>query len=231
MDRTIGEFGVWGQDPGVWMKGILGDDHGFRPERNRWVIGGLDHPMAPFAFTDHPHPADVDVTTAPDGATLGAMLEAGEIDVLFTANVPQAVLDGTSEKIRRLFPDHEPVERDYHRRTGIFPIMHAVVVRRAPREAHPDAVRAVYRACVAAKDAAARYHREGRRLYEVQTMIPWANALMERNLEQLGEDWWPYGITANRTALDTYLRYHHEQGLSSRRWAIEDVFVPELLDT
>jgi len=70
-----------------------------------------------------PHPADVEVTVAPEGKALSAMLEAGEIDALFTANVPQCVLDGTPH-VRRLFPDFEPVERDYHRRTGIFPIMH-----------------------------------------------------------------------------------------------------------
>ena len=62
-------------------------------------------------------------------------------------------------------------------------------------------------------------------------MVPWMNALVERNGEQFPEDWWPYGIAANRTTLDSYLRYHYEQGLSTRRWRIEDVFAPDLLDT
>jgi hypothetical protein len=101
--RTIGEFGLYGQDPGVWIKGILADEYGFRPERNRWVIGGLETPAPPFGFVSHPHPANVDIRTAPDGRTLSGMLESGEIDALFTANVPQAFLDG-SPRIARCSP-------------------------------------------------------------------------------------------------------------------------------
>lgn len=71
VDRTIGEFGIYGQDSGVWAKGILMDEYGFRPERNRWVIGGLDHAAPPFGFTTHPHPQDVEITTAEAGQTLG----------------------------------------------------------------------------------------------------------------------------------------------------------------
>jgi 4,5-dihydroxyphthalate decarboxylase len=228
--RTIGEFGIYGQDSGVWAKGILQDEYGFRPERNRWVIGGLDHPAPPFDFTTHPHPHDVEVTTAPAGKTLSGMLESGEIDALFTANVPQPVLDG-SPAIRRLFPDHEPIERDYYRRTGIFPIMHAVAAPRDLLTADPGLARAVYQAFLQAKEAAAQQYRQSRRLYQVHHMLPWTNALFERNDRLLPHDWWPYGISANRHALDTYLRYHHEQGLSRRRWTIDEVFCAELLDT
>jgi hypothetical protein len=226
--RTIGEFGVYGQDSGVWAKGILMDEYGFRPEQNRWVIGGLDRPMPPFPFTTHPRPHDVEVITAPDGKTLSGMLVTGEIEALFTANVPQPFLDG-SPAVRRLFPDYEQLERDYYRRTGIFPIMHAVAVPRGLLTAHPGLARAVYDAFLDAKEDAARRYREGRRLYQVQHMQPWTNALVERNERLLPHDWWPYGIAANRTTLDTYLRYHHEQGLSSRRWTVDEAFV--LLDT
>jgi hypothetical protein len=228
--RTIGEFGVYGQDSGVWAKGILMDEYGFRPEKSRWVIGGLDHPAPPFDFIPHPHPADVEVTTAPDGATLGAMLERGEIDALFTANVPQCYLDG-SPHVTRLFADYQTVERDYYRRTGIFPIMHTVVARRGLLDAHPGLARAVYGAFLAAKDAAAEQYRRDRRLFQIQHMLPWTNALFEDDQRLLGDDWWPYGLAANRLAVDTFLRYHHEQGLSARRWTVEEVFSPDLLDT
>ncbi len=230
VDRTIGEFGVYGQDSGVWAKGILMDEHGFRPERNRWVIGGLEHPAPPFDFIAHPHPADVEVTTAPKGRTLSAMLVAGEIDALFTANVPQPFLDG-SPAVARLFPDHAAVERDYFSRTGIFPIMHTVVARRDLLDAHPGLAGRVYRAFLEAKDVAAEQYRQHRRWFEVQHMLPWTNALFEENQRLLGEDWWPYGVSANRRAVDTYLRYHHEQGLSARRWTVEEIFTPDLLDT
>ena len=228
--RTIGEFGTYGQDSGVWAKGILMDEYGFEPEKSRWVIGGLERPAAPFDFIPHPHPPGVEVTRAPEGTTLNAMLDAGEIDALFTANVPQCVLDG-SPNVTRLFPDYEPLERDYHRRTGIFPIMHAIVARRDLLQAHPALATTLYEAFTRAKNTAADGYRRARRLYQVPTMLPWANALADRNATEFPEDWWPYGTTANRTTLDTYLRYHHTQGLSARRQQITDVFHPDLLAT
>ena len=221
--RTIGEFGIYGQDSGVWAKGALMDDYGFQPERNRWVIGGLDHPAAPFDFVSHPHPAGLEIQAAPSDASLSAMLDSGELDALFTANVPQPVLDG-SPRITRLFPDYESVERDYHRRTGIFPMMHTVVIARRTIEAHPGVVRSVCEAFQRSKDSAAENYRQHERLYQVQTMVPWMSALYERTRADFGDDWWPYGLEANRAAIDTYLRHHHEQGLSQRRYRADDVF-------
>jgi hypothetical protein len=228
--KTIGEFGFYGQDSGVWAKGILADEYGFKPRASRWVIGGLEYPAAPLDFIPHPHPAEVDVSVAPEGKTLNSMLEAGEIDALFSANVPQCVLDG-SPNVGRLFPDYESLERDYYRRTGIFPMMHIVVIRKDLLRDRPGLAYRVYRAFSQAKDAAADRYRRDRRLYQVRTMVPWMNALVERDREEFPEDWWPYGISANRADLDAYLRYHYEQGLSTRRWRIEDLFVPDLLDT
>jgi 4,5-dihydroxyphthalate decarboxylase len=228
--KTIGEFGVYGQDSGVWIKGILADEYGFRPESNRWVIGGLEHPAPPFAFTTHPHPDGVDITTTPEGKTLSAMLDSGEIDALFTANVPQPFLDG-SPNIVRLFPDYEPVERDYYRRTGNFPMMHTIVARRELLEDNPGLARAVYNAFLEAKEAGAERYRKFRHLYQSPLMVPWINALIEKNDQLLGADGWPYGVSANWTALDTFLRYHYEQGLSARRWKVEEIIAPDLLDT
>lgn len=228
--RTIGEFGVYGQDPGVWIKGILMDEYGFRPEANRWVIGGLDKPGEPFDFVTQTRPAGIDITDAPAGRSLSGMLLDGEIDALFTANVPQVVLDGTPD-IVRLFPDYEQRERDYYRRTGIYPMMHTVAAPRELFDTHPGLATRVYDAFLRAKDIAADRYRQGRRLYEAQSMLPWTNALVEENRELFPDDWFPYGISANRTALDTFLRYHHEQGLSTRRWTVEEIFHPELLDT
>lgn len=228
--KTIGEFGIYSQDSGVWAKGALMDDHSFDPAANRWVIGGLEQPAEPFTFVPQTRPADVDITDLGPGQALGAMLESGQIDALFTANVPQAVLNGSSQ-IRRLFVDFEPVERDWYRRTGIFPMMHTVVVRRRLLEQQPETVRAVYDGFVAAKEYAADRYRRMRRLFQVQSMLPWANALEERNHDDLGNDWWPYGITANRVAIEANLRYQHQQGLVDKQWAIEDLFAADYLDS
>ena len=229
--KTIGEFGVYGQDSGVWAKGILADDYGFRPEASRWVVGGLDAPAAPFGFVPQIRPDGIDITDAPADRSLAQMLESGEIDALFTANVPQSLMDGTSASIVRLFPDYETVERDYYRRTGIYPMMHPVVIRKDLLADHPGLVRAVYDGFLQAKQAAQQRYDHARRLFGATLLLPWAGHLLERNADFFPADWWPYGTGANRHTIDTYLRYHYEQGLSDRRLTVDEVLVPDLLDT
>ena len=141
--RTIGELAVYGHDAGIMPKGMLSDEFGFRPETCRWIIGGIDFPMEPVDFIPQPHPERVDVTVAPKGADLGEMLDRGEIDALISADIPKCVLD-RSPHVGRLFEDYVAVERDYYGRTGIFPIMHTVVVTRELAEQDPELVKAVY---------------------------------------------------------------------------------------
>ena len=230
VERTVGELALYGHDAGVMLKGILSDEFGFRPERNRWIVGDIDFPMDPIDFVPHARPAGVDVTTVPKGADLGVMLEAGEIDALISADVPRCVLEG-SPKVHRLFPDCEAVERDYYRRTGIFPIMHTVVVTRELAEQAPDVVRAVYEGFCGAKAAEVAELTRAMTFNNMATMVPWLTDLLARDRALLGQDWWPYGIARNRAAIDAVLRYHHEQGLTARRLTVEEVFVSDLLDT
>jgi ABC-type nitrate/sulfonate/bicarbonate transport system substrate-binding protein len=227
--KTIGEFALFGHDAGVWPKGILSDEHGVTVDQCRWVIGGTNHPIPAFDWIPQPVPAGVEVRHAPDGQSLGAMLEAGEIDALISVDVPQAVLDG-STRVARLFPDYEAVERDYYRRTGIFPPMHIVAVRKELAR-HTDVLQSVYRAFVEAKDLAERKYLSDAPKQHMSLVTPWFSSLFEANRRLLGEDWWPYGLAANRKAVDTFLRYHHEQGLSKHLLRSEDVFVPEFLGT
>ena len=228
--KTIGELAVYGHDAGTVPKGILSDEFGFRPELNRWIVGGIDFPMEPVDFIPQPHPEDVAVTMAPKGADLGKMLDAGEIDALISADVPKCVLE-KSPNVGRLFADYETVERDYYRRTGIFPIMHTVVVTRDLAEREPDVVKAVYRGFCEAKDVMAQQLLNGMTFNNMTTMIPWLTRLIGEDRDLLGDDWWPYGLAANRAAIDAVLRYNHEQGLTKRRFTAEDIFVPYLLDT
>lgn len=132
---------------------------------------------------------------------------------------------------RRLFEDYEAVERDYYRRKGIFPVMHTVVVRRTLANEHPDIVKAVYKGFCDAKDTATRQFVKEMTFNNMGVMVPWLPKHIEEDRDVLGDDWWPYGIGANRAALDAILRYHHEQGLTRRRFTVEDIFVPYLLDT
>jgi 4,5-dihydroxyphthalate decarboxylase len=227
--KTIGEFALYGHDPGVWIKGIFSDEYGLTPDQSRWVIGGTDHPIPAFGWIPKPVPAGVDVHHAAQDETLSAMLERGEIDALISVDVPQSLLHG-STKVARLFPDYETVERDYYRRTGIFPTMHIVAV---PRElaSRTDLMTSLYRAFCQAKEITQRKYRDGVLKQHMSVVTPWFSKHFEENQALLGEEWWPYGLTANRKTLDTFLRYHHEQGLSKRLLTSEDIIVPALLDT
>jgi hypothetical protein len=226
--KTVGEFALYGHDAGVWPKGILSDEYGVTPDQCRWVIGGTDHPIPAFGWIPQPIPDGVEVRHAGDDETLGAMLESGEIDALVSVDVPEAVLSG-SPKVARLFPDYETVEREYYRRTGVFPPMHIVAIRKDA--VRPGLVEAVYNAFCAAKELTQQKYRDGASKQHMNVITPWFSKQFEDNRRLLGEDWWPYGLAANRHAVDTFLRYHHEQGLSRRRLTCEDIFVPELLDT
>ena len=228
--KRIGELALYGHDAGVMPKGILSDEHGFRPERNRWIVGGIDFPMDPIDFVARPAPDGVEVEYAGKDVDLGVMLEAGEIDALISADIPRCVLEG-SPRVGRLFEDYAAVERDYHRRTGIFPIMHTVVVTRELAEHEPDLIKAIYRGFCSAKDQAAEQYVKGMTFNNGALMLPWVTKLIQEDRALLGEDWWPYGVEANRAAIEAVLRYHHEQGLTTRRFAVEEVFVPGLLDT
>ena len=184
----------------------------------------------PIDFVAHPHPANVEVIDVAKGKELGAMLEAGEIDALISADVPKCMLEH-SPKVGRLFPDYKEVESDYYRRTGVFPIMHTVVIRRDLLAQHPQLPSAAYRGFCAAKQTAEEKYRHGLIFNSMETMLPWLSELVENDVALLGQDWWPYGIRANRRSIDAVLRYHYEQGITDRLFTVEDVFVPELLTT
>lgn len=228
--KTIGELALYSHDAGIMPKGMLMDEHGFRPETCRWIIGGLDWPMKPIDFVPQPHPADVQVSNIPKGKELGAMLEAGEIDALISADNPKCILEN-SPKVGRLFPDYPAVEREYFRRTGIFPIMHTVVIRKDLLAQNPGLGKTIYRGFCDAKDVAVKAYEHGRIFNNMDTMFPWFSHLTAEDRALLGDDWWPYGIRANRKAIEAILRYHHEQGITERLFQIEDIFVPELLAT
>ena len=228
--KTIGELALYGHDAGVMPKGILSDDFGVTSDQCRWIVVGIDFPLKPVDFVAQPHPDNVEVTWAAPDDDLGKKLEAGEIDALISADVPRCVLE-KSPKVGRLFEDYEATERAYFQRTGIFPIMHTVVVPRELAAEHPEIVQAVYQGFCEAKSVVTEQYTKGLTFNNMAVMLPWFSKLVEADQGLLGADWWPYGMKANRQAVDAILRYHHEQGLTKRRFTCEDIFVPSLLDT
>jgi 4,5-dihydroxyphthalate decarboxylase len=154
------------------------------------------------------------------------MLAAGELDAIYSPRTPACFRAG-HPGVRRLFADVRAAEADYYRATGIFPIMHVVVLRRDVYEANRWAARSLYRALVAARDAAWHGIDETASL---RYMLPWLAADVEATRAVLGNDYWTYGLAGNENALATLIGYSHAQGLARRAFAPAELFAPETLD-
>ena len=209
----------------VWIRGILQDEYGIAPASVEYFTGGVEEPGRSEKIALD-LPATIRITPIGATQTLAQMLADGEIDALYTARTPStfATRPGT---VRRLFDDYVAAERDYFRRTRIFPIMHTVVIRRDVYRANPWVARSLYKAFVEAKR---RARADLEHTHALASMLPWQVAHVEEARRELGDDWWPYGFAANRAVLETFLRYHHEQGLSKKQLAPEDLFAPETLE-
>jgi 4,5-dihydroxyphthalate decarboxylase len=226
--RRVGELQRYGHDAGIWAKGALSDDFGVKASSMEHFVGGIERTGSEPDWAPLDPPPDVLIHRISAGEGLDHMLESGEIDALFTAHVPPSARRNPA-RVRRLFPNFEDVERDYFRRTGIFPIMHTVVIRRDLYEQNSWIARVLMQAFEDAKALAMKAYSAADIFFNAPTMIPWFASLREKNRALMGEDFWPYGLEANRTALEACLRHHREQGLLRRSYDINELFASETL--
>jgi 4,5-dihydroxyphthalate decarboxylase len=212
----------------VWTRGFLEDDYAVRPADVRWYQGGLEHPGRVEKLPIQS--PGVEITPIRSDQTLSAMLASGELEAV-AAPRPPSSFDGVH--VRRLFPDFRTVEADYFRRTGIFPIMHTVVVRREVLERHPWVARSLYDAFCTAKDRAMlelSHSAAAPNASVLSVSLPWLIAEVEATRALMGDDYWPYGLEPNRTTLEALARYSHAQGLAARLVPVEELFAPSTLD-
>ena len=209
----------------VWIRGILSDEYGVEASSVRYFTGGEEEPGRDEKLKLD-LPPKFSVTPIGPGQTLSAMLADGEIDALQTARTPSTFYSRPDD-VKRLFPDFVPVEIDYFRRTGLFPIMHVIAIRRDVYEANRWIAQSLFKAFVAAQAIA---YDNLKVTSAMTSMLPWQVAAVEQAVAELGADWWPYGFAKNRAVLDTFLRYHNEQGLSRRRLQPEELFAPETFE-
>lgn len=211
----------------VWIRGILQDCYGVDPASVTYHSGGEEEPGRDEKIS-LALPAKFSLSPIGPADTLSRMIADGKIDALYTARAPSTFYS-EPDKVRRLFPDFVAVEKAYFAETGIFPIMHVVAIRRDVYERNRWVVRSLFDAFTQAKRLA---QAELSVTASLKTMLPWQVAAVEEARRTLGEDWWSYGLgDRNRAVIETFLRYHHEQGLSSRLLSIDEMFAPETLET
>jgi 4,5-dihydroxyphthalate decarboxylase len=222
--RTVG-LAEYQLTANLWIRGILAEHHGVPVALMRYRTGGLHSPGRAEKLRLS-LPADIDIAPIPAGRTLSDMLAAGELDAIYSPRTPQCFRDHRPG-VRRLFADARAAEAAYFAATGIFPIMHVVVLRRDVYEANRWAARSLYRALVAARDEAWRGIDETASL---RYMLPWLPHDVDAARSALGADYWTYGLAGNEHTLSTLIGYSHAQGLARRAFAPSEIFAPETLE-
>jgi 4,5-dihydroxyphthalate decarboxylase len=209
----------------VWVRGLLENEYGVKPSSISWRTGGVEQPGR-YEKIALKTPGDVEIKPIPVDQTLNDLLVRGEIDALVAPRAPSAFAS-KGGNVKRLFSDFRSVEMDYYRKTKVFPIMHVVGVRKTLVEQYPWLAASVFKAFVEAKNIAIEDLSE---VAALKTSLPWLAAEYEETVNLMGDDFWSYGIAGNEKTLQTFLRYHHEQGLSARRINLEEMFAPSTIE-
>src|SRR5450631_1346902 len=209
----------------VWARAILQDDHGVKPSDIQCVRGGIEDAARPEKISIK-LPADVKLEDAPKGKSISALLAEGAIDGFMAPRPPS--LPKSTPNVGWLFADPVAAATDYFKRTGIFPIMHIVGVRRELADKHPWLPGAVFKAFEQAKTLAVAQLDDPS---ASKVTLPFAEERVAEARALMGEDFWSYGVAANRKTLEAFLRHHHSQGLSSRLVTPEELFHPGTLES
>lgn len=212
---------LYTQTAAIFVRGLMQHDLGIDLSTIEWVQGAVNEPGAYGNPSVMPLLKPIKITPNQSGKSLSDLLAAGEIHAIIGSNLPRALK--RHPDVVRLFPDYRAREKDYYRRTKIFPIMHLVVIRNDIYERHPFVATSLYNALNAAKDWA----REKMRFPgTLRYMLPWLPDDIEEIDELFGGDCWPYGVEPNRPTLEALVSYMVEQGLIAEPIAIEKLFVP-----
>jgi 4,5-dihydroxyphthalate decarboxylase len=204
---------------GLWIRGMLEDDYDVDFSGVRWLQGAVESAGTHGSPTLPPTKVSrIEINQS--GKSLWQLLVAGEIDALLGSSVPNNF--GRSDEVVRLFENFADVEKDYYRRTKVFPIMHMIALRRDRYEQHPFIAKSMYDAFERSKELAYEGLRE---VGAYRAMLPLLPAYWEETKRLFGEDPWPYGIEPNRPTLETLVKYLHREGVITKRHPIEDIFV------
>jgi 4,5-dihydroxyphthalate decarboxylase len=204
----------------LWLRGMLQDEYGVKPTDIAWRTGGQEQPGR-----EERMPVSIpglDLEPIPEGETLSAMLAAGKIDAMLSARTPSVFLK-RAPNVDRLFPRYKDVEQAYFKKTGYFPIMHLVAVRRSLAEKYPWLPASMYKALIESKAIGLE---KLSNLAQLAVALPWMEAEASETKALMGADYWRYGLRECRHEIEVMTRYAHEQGLTERRLRPEELFAP-----
>ena len=209
----------------VWIRGILAEHHGVPVESVKYFTGGAEQPGR-IEKVKLQLPPSIQVAPIGPEQTLSKMLEDGEIDALYTARTP-STFKGGQGKVRRLFQDYGDVEKAYYAKTGIFPIMHVIVIKRDIYEKNRWVAQSLYKAFAA---SLRKCYEDLRENVVLKTTLPWANAHYDETRARMGDDFWPQGLANTHQTLTTLLNYSCQQGLIPRTIDPASLFASETLE-
>jgi len=208
----------------VWVRGILADDFGVDVSALKYRTAGLNEPGR-VERLKLDLPPEIDLQPLPIDTSLNDAILAGDLDAIIAPAPPRAFADG-DPRVRRLIDPAGPAERDYFERTGIFPVMHILGIRNDVAEAHPDLPKALFDAFEAGRKAAMARVKSVAEGSANRDMSPWYAEAYEQAVASMGADFWTYGVAGNEAALQAFCRYVHEQHLSTRQIALDELFHP-----
>ena len=205
------------------IRGILEDEYGVKPTDIEWYVSAEESSAKDTGGAsefENILPKNLKVEQGPVGKDESDMLADGDVDALFHAMEPRCYVEG-HPKVARLFEDFRTVEQSYFKKTGVFPIMHAVAIRKKLIDKHPWLSSAIFKAYSQAKNNAIH---DLTRMGWANVSLPWVSKEIEETRSLMGNNYWPYGIKPNRKAIETLCRYSYKQDLASRQLKIEELF-------
>jgi 4,5-dihydroxyphthalate decarboxylase len=207
----------------VWARALL-EEYGVSPSAVVWVRGGLEEAgrteKIPLKL-----PSDIRIEPAPTEKTLTQMLVDGDIDAIVAPRAPSS-FENFHPDIGWLWRDPQKEAADYFGKTGIFPIMHLIGIRRELADAHPWLPVAIFKVFSKAKEQALELLLDAS---ASKVTLPFVDEQLRSARQLMGDDFWPYGVDSNRHVLDRFLDYHFKQGLSARRLSVDELFHPSTL--
>lgn len=206
----------------VWIRGLLQHEYGVDLSSIEWIEGKMEGPGSHGKPASLPplSPIKISMNTNPN-KSLSDLLRDGEIDGTLGADIPECL--NKVPHVGRLFPDFKQVEKEYYKRTGIFPIMHLVAIRRELYERHKFVATSLYNALDESKELARK-----RMVFTgaLRYMLPWLPEALDDIQETFGDDCWPYGLEPNRKTLEALIQYIKEQDLMDKTVSVEELFAP-----